>query len=70
MFNKIETPKTYDVSFIGNFAHGYREEDIYLDPVIKLYPNGVYSGFYEHPHLAPDQLNIVYKLTRVKFNFQ
>ena len=69
MFNKIETPKTYDVSFIGNFAHGYREEDIYLDPVIKLYPNGVYSGFYEHPHLAPDQLNIAYNLTRVNINF-
>ena len=39
IFNRLGSMKVFDVSFIGQFGntgHGYREQDYYLDPVLKL----------------------------------
>lgn len=69
MFSKLNTPKTYDVSFVGNFGHGYREQDIYLDPIIKLGVSGFYSGFYDYPTVLPQQLNSIYNNSKVNLNF-
>jgi hypothetical protein len=69
MFKRLDIPKTYDVSFVGNFGHGYREQDIYLDPIIKLGVSGFYSGFYEHPTVPPQQLNSIYNSSKINLNF-
>ena len=69
MFKKLDVPKAYDVSFVGNFSHGYRGQDIYLDPIIKLGVKGFYSGFYNYPNIQPEQLNSVYNATKVNLNF-
>lgn len=71
-FKPIDVTKRYDISFIGQFGgagHGYREQDYYLDPVLNLNLKGLYSGFYNHPHIASDQLNVSYNLTKVNLNF-
>ena len=69
MFKKIAIPKTYDVSFVGNFGHGYRGQDVYLDPIIKLGVKGFYSGFYDYPNIPSEQLNSVYNATKINLNF-
>jgi glycosyltransferase involved in cell wall biosynthesis len=71
-FKPLDITKDYDVSFIGQFGnagHGYREQDYYLDPVLNLNLKGIYSGFYNHPHIASDQLNTAYNLSKVNLNF-
>jgi len=69
MFSKLNTSKTYDVSFVGNFGHGYREQDIYLDPIINLDVSGFYSGFYDYPTVPPQQLNSIYNSSKINLNF-
>ena len=71
-FQPLNINKDYDLSFIGQFGgtgHGYREQDYYLDPVLKLNLKGIYSGFYNHPPIGSDQLNAAYNLSKVNINF-
>ena len=69
LFKKLSVPKTHDVSFIGNFSHGYRGQDVYLDPILKLGLKGIYGGFYNYPNIPPEQLNLVYNSSKVNLNF-
>jgi len=73
LFTKLDLNKQFDVSFIGQFGenkgHGYREQDYYLDPIIKSNLKGFYSGFYNYPHIAIDDVNKVYNATKVNLNF-
>jgi hypothetical protein len=71
-FNKIDIPKIYDTSFIGQFGntgHGYREQDYYLDPIINLKVKGFYSGFYNYPNINVNELNRIYNSTKINLNF-
>lgn len=73
LFSKLNTSKEYDVSFIGQFGenrgHGYREQDIYLDPIIKLPLKGFYAGFYQYPNVSLNSLNLAYNHTKINLNF-
>ena len=71
--NKNIQDKVYDVSFVGTFGerggHGYRDQDIYLDPILKLNPKGIFGGFYNHPNIPAHQLKDVYNLSKINLNF-
>ena len=71
--NKKIQDKVYDVSFVGTFGerggHGYRDQDIYLDPILKLNPKGLFGGFYNHPNIPAHQLKDVYSLSKINLNF-
>lgn len=71
--NNKSVDKLYDVSFIGTFGdrggHGYRDQDVYLDPVLKLNHKGLFGGFYNYPNIPAHQLKDVYALSRVNLNF-
>lgn len=65
--------KIYDVSFVGTFGdrggHGYRDQDVYIDPILRLNPKGLFGGFYNHPNIPVHQLKDVYSLSKVNLNF-
>ena len=75
--SRLFTPLTdidsiYDLSFIGQFGqkgHGYRHQDYYLYPLMKLGLNGFYSGFDGHAHTTHSQLNRIYNQSKINLNF-
>lgn len=71
--NKKIQDKIYDVSFVGTFGerggHGYRDQDIYLDPILQLSPKGLFGGFYNYPNIPAYQLKDVYGLSKINLNF-
>lgn len=73
LFNKVQIETAFDVSFIGQFGenkgHGYREQDYYLDPILKSNLKGFYSGFYNYPNVHVTSLNQIYNSTKVNINF-
>lgn len=73
-FYPIDMPKTYDVSFVGQLSHGYREEDKWLHPVLDRKYYGIFGGGYSYkgityPHIGHNQLNNIYNSTKVNLNF-
>lgn len=68
----MEVEKSYDVSFfgqIGQQGHGYRNEDVYLYPVIEKGYKSAFGGFKWYPPLHHSKLNEVYNRTKVNLNF-
>lgn len=62
----------YDASFIGQFgtnAHGYREQDHYLYPIMQLPIKGFWSGFDGYQTIPAHELVRVYNSTKINLNF-
>jgi len=73
IFNKIETEKSYDFSFIGQFSHGDRDEHVYLAPLLDTNYTRFCSGFsykgQKHPHVNYNSINEIYNKTKINVNF-
>lgn len=68
----INVNTVYDLSFVGQFGktgHGYRHEDYYLYPLMKLGLSGFYSGFDTYNHISHNQLNQIYNQSKINLNF-
>lgn len=67
-----EANKEFDISFIGTFAHGYRNEDKFLYPLMEKY-KGCYAGFSykgNRFNLFPyNQIPVIYSKTKINLNF-
>ena len=73
-FHPTDTPKIYEVSFVGQLTHGYRGEDKYLYPVLDKGYKGIFGGGFTYrgityPHIHHDNLNHIYNSTKVNINF-
>jgi hypothetical protein len=72
-FFHFDTDPRFDVSFVGSFAHGNRDEQSYLYPVIDSGYKGFYSGFSykekRYPCIRHADLNKIYNATKVNLNF-
>jgi hypothetical protein len=72
VFTSLEIEKIYDLSFIGQFGekgHGYRHQDHYLYPIIKLGLNGFYSGFDGYDCIKHETINQIYNQSKINLNF-
>lgn len=72
-FSPLPLTRQFDVSFVGSFAHGSRDEEFFLYPAIDKGYSGFYSGFtykgQSHPCIHHSNLNTIYGSTKVNLNF-